>query len=45
MDTKLANRQKAKGKRGRGNMNMDCSTQPGASRIGTGATTLRHLYK
>ena len=40
MDTKLANRQKAKGKCGRRNISMDCSKQRGASRIGTGATTL-----
>ena len=42
---KLANRQKAKGKCGRGNISTDCSTQRGASRFGTGATTLPHLYR
>ena len=42
---KLANRQKAKGKCGRGYISMDCSTQRGASRIGTGATTLPRLYR
>ena len=36
MDTKLAYRQKAKGKSGRENINIDCSTCRGASSIGTG---------
>ena len=45
METKLANRQKATGKCGRRNISMDCSTQRGASRFGTGETTLPHLYK